>query len=109
MGSQRARARRRAGEQQAAELEEMRRTIWRRHCRLGPHGEPLKCEPSLEEKADPDGHWRRQGLDEKLILINEQHGYECARELEVLDGKPRRVYQCPRSKSGHHHTAVQHQ
>jgi len=117
MGSQRARAlRRRPAERKPTDLGQRIRAIVARHARLDDHGVPIKCGPSRPERArratTPDpvvvGAKKMQvsGNDYKVILLDEAHAKACARELEALDGKPRRAYPCPRSKSGHFHTGT---
>lgn len=104
MGSQRARIARDAAEKAR---DQERRDILARHCRLSAAGTPLSCAPTKKEKENPESHWRGQGDDDKVILLNEKHAEECARELAVLYGKPMRAYECPRSKRGHFHVTSQ--
>lgn len=100
MGSQR----RRLTQAAEQELERQRDEILARHSRLTGKGRPQRCATSLAEKRNPDELWWWQGSDRKVILLDEQHAKDCARELAVLyGGAPLRPYRCPRSKRGHYH------
>lgn len=104
MGSRRSRAGRAAEESRARERQE----ILARHCRLSPAGRPLECAPSKAEQKNPEKHWRWQGNDEKVILIDLEHAQDCARELAALYGEPpMRPYECPRTRRGHYHLTSQ--
>lgn len=117
MGSQRDRARtRRVADQDQQDLGHEYRAIIVRYARLDNNGVPIRCAPSRAEKPGrmpaaaiqvaSRRDWQLAGNDEKVILRDEAAGWECARELELLDGKARRAYPCPRSKSGHYHTTT---
>lgn len=93
----------RGGEQADGRLLAARREIWARHARLYGSGAPMLCAPGREERRNPDDLWRRQGSDDKVILLDEQHAKDAARELSDLYGKPMYVYPCPRSRRGHFH------
>lgn len=94
---------RREADQAGDRMLAQRREILSRHARLYPSGTPMLCAPSRAEQRDPDALWRWQGSDDKVILIDEQHAKDAAKELSALYGKPMYVYPCPRSRRGHYH------
>ncbi len=77
-----------------------RRKILRKYARIRM-GRPVFCGPSrAETRYGVDYGIKRNG---KVIFDNRQDAEDCATALTALTGEMFRPYECPRSKSGHHH------
>lgn len=78
-----------------------RRAVLDKYCRLTGQGRPMFCSASAKQRARGQG-----GADGKPIFRDEESAENAARELEALGCRPMYVYECPRSKRGHHHLST---
>lgn len=81
-----------------------RRAVIVRYARLKGDGTPVFCQASRAER-DRQRH-RDWGSEGKPIYPDLAAAEAAARELEALGARPMYAYECPRSRSGHHHLST---
>jgi hypothetical protein len=78
-----------------------RRAVIIKYARLRTDGKPQFCLPT---RAEREGNVRRDwGTDNKVIFPDRDAAQAAARELEALGSRAMTVYECDRSRHGHHH------